>query len=109
MKVLSRTRLLAKGKCRGHYQLGDSYCPIGAFLSEYLGRKNLNIYQGDGFFDAPEEVTNVLMLLAALSPEGLKRYMTVDSLNIEFLKNWIDVMGTLLWDAEQAGLIQLED
>ena len=109
MIPISRSRLLAKNRCRCYYQVGNSYCPIGAFMSEYLGRDDLGIIQADGFFDAPEEVMNLLFSLAGLNPNGLRRYSDVSDASGSLVENWVNALGALLWDAERNFMITLVD
>ena len=109
MRKISRSRLLERNKCRHHYQVGDSYCPVGAFLAEYLGRDELGLFQGDGFFDAPEDVMNLMMRISVLSAKGLRKYTDISDSGSDFTKNWVDALGALLWDAEQEGMIELVD
>jgi len=106
-KQISRSKLLAKEKCRTRYQVGNTYNPVGALISEYLARPNLGIIQDDCFFDAPEDVMDLIMSISKCSDDGLRKYCLPTT--GDFLVGWVAVMGSLLWDLESAGVIEVID
>ncbi len=74
-------------------------------MAEYLGRDNLGIIQEDCYFDCPEDVMSLLMLIAQCNSEGLKKYSV--SSETFLTDGWINTLGALLWDMERQGLIKV--
>lgn len=110
MNTVNVQNVLGRTPCRGHFQVGNSYCAVGAVMSEILQREDLGVtYHDIGMINVPDDVTQLTLDMKEYLGKDLNEYWSINDKYSNLQDGFKVAVTKLINDLEAANFIKVLD